>query len=93
MEQREQMNIGQELTKRLKDFNNNIENTMTDKAYQYYIDKDKELDVRIDSLSGRDKLYVSIYNDRTDASVVYTCNVEELRGLADFLYSIIGENK
>lgn len=36
---------------------------------------------------------VSIYNDRNDSCVVYTCSREELKGLADFIYKTIGEKK
>ena len=59
---------------------------------QYYIDQDKQLDVRVDDHNG--KLYVSIYNDRTDNhSIGFSCNREELKGLADFIYKTVGEKK
>ena len=56
---------------------------------QYYLDKDKMVDVRVDD-RGHGQLYVSIYNDRNDACVGYACSKEELRGLADFFYSMVG---
>ncbi len=65
---------------------------MTDKAVQYYLDKNKMIDIRVDHWSFN-RLRVSIYNDRNDSSVVYTCSSEELKGLADFLYETIGEKK
>ena len=65
---------------------------MTDKAVQYYLDKEKQIDIRIDHLSYH-KTHVSIYNDRNDSCVAYTCSREELKGLADFLYETIGEKK
>ncbi len=65
---------------------------MTDKAVQYYLDKDKLIDIRVD-LWCDSKMFVSIYNDRNDSCVGYTCNREELKGLADFIYETIGEKK
>ena len=65
---------------------------MTDKAVQYYLDKDKLIDIRVDLWSDSN-MFVSIYNDRNDSCVGYTCSREELKGLADFLYETIGENK
>jgi hypothetical protein len=63
---------------------------MTDKQSNYYLDKDKQIDIRVDHLSDNKK-FISIYNDRNDSCVSYTCNREELRGLADFIYETIGE--
>ncbi len=65
---------------------------MTDKAVQYYLDKDKLIDIRVDLWSDSN-MFVSIYNDRNDSCVGYTCNREELKGLADFIYDTIGEKK
>ena len=65
---------------------------MTDKAVQYYLDKNKLIDIRVDLWSDSN-MFVSIYNDRNDSCVGYTCSREELKGLADFLYKTIGENK
>lgn len=65
---------------------------MTDKAVQYYLDKDKLIDIRVDLWSDSN-MFVSIYNDRNDSCVGYTCSREELKGLADFLYETIGEKK
>jgi hypothetical protein len=54
---------------------------MTDKAVQYYIDKLKQLDVRIDFCPDN-VFYVSVYNDRTgNHSVGFSCNKEELKGV------------
>lgn len=61
---------------------------MTDKAVQYYLDKDKLIDIRVDHWDNG-KMYVSVYNDRNDSCVAYTCSREELKGLADFLYKNI----
>jgi hypothetical protein len=58
---------------------------------QYYIDKNKMIDIRVDRWSFN-RLRVSIYNDRNDSSVVYTCTREELKGLADFIYKQLGTN-
>jgi len=65
---------------------------MTDKAVQYYLDKNKLIDIRVDLWSDSN-MFVSIYNDRNDSCVGYTCSREELKGLADFLYKTIGEKK
>jgi len=65
---------------------------MTDKAVQYYLDKDKLIDIRVDHWDNG-KMYVSVYNDRNDSCVAYTCSREELRGLADFIYETIGLSK
>ena len=65
---------------------------MTDKAVQYYLDKDKLIDIRVDHWDNG-KMYVSVYNDRNDSCVAYTCSREELKGLADFIYKTIGEKK
>jgi len=53
---------------------------MTDKAVQYYLDKDKLIDIRVDHWDNG-KMYVSFYNDRNDTCVAYTCSREELKGL------------
>ena len=73
---------------------------MTDKAVQYYLDKDKLIDIRVDHVApptfviwDNGKMYVSVYNDRNDSCVAYTCSREELKGLADFIYDTIGEKK
>ena len=65
---------------------------MTDKAVQYYLDTDKLIDIMVNNLS-YNRMHVSIYNDRNDSCVAYTCSREELKGLADFLYKTIGEKK
>jgi hypothetical protein len=65
---------------------------MTDKAVQYYLDKNKMIDIRVDLWSDSN-MFVSIYNDRNDSCVGYTCSREELKGLADFIYKTIGEKK
>jgi hypothetical protein len=64
---------------------------MTDKAVQYYLDKDKLIDIRVDHWS-QNRMHVSIYNDRNDTCVGYTCSREELRGLADFIYKCLENN-
>lgn len=63
---------------------------MTNKTIQHYLDKNKQVDIRIDRWS-HGRMHVSIYNDRNDTSVGYTCSREELKGLADFIYETIGE--
>jgi hypothetical protein len=65
---------------------------MDTKPVQYYLDKDKLIDIRVD-LWSYNKMHVSIYNDRNDTCVGYTCNREELKGLADFIYESMGEKK
>jgi hypothetical protein len=57
---------------------------------QYYLDKNKLIDIRVD-LWSHNRMHVSIYNDRNDSCVGYTCSREELKGLADFIYETIGE--
>jgi hypothetical protein len=64
---------------------------MTDKAVQYYLDKDKLIDIRVDHWS-HNRMYVSIYNDRNDTCVGYTCSREELKGLADFINDVLENN-
>jgi hypothetical protein len=64
---------------------------MTDKAVQYYLDKDKLIDIRVDHWDNG-KMYVSVYNDRNDSCVAYTCSREELKGLADFIYHTLQMN-
>jgi hypothetical protein len=63
---------------------------MIDKAVQYYLDKDKLIDIRVDHWS-QNRMHVTIYNDRNDTCVGYTCNRDELKGLADFIYKTIEE--
>jgi hypothetical protein len=65
---------------------------MTDKAFQYYLGKDRLIDIRIEHLM-YNIIHVSIYNDRNDTCVAYDCTREDLKGLADFLYKTIGEKK
>ena len=65
---------------------------MTDKTIQYYLTKDELIDIRVD-LWSHNSMHVSIYNDRNDSCVGYTCSREELKGLADFIYETIGEKK
>jgi hypothetical protein len=65
---------------------------MTDKAVQYYLTKDELIDIRVD-LWSHNRMHVSIYNDRNDSCVGYTCSREELKGLADFIYDTIGGKK
>jgi uncharacterized phage-associated protein len=55
-----------------------------------FVHKDEMIDIRINHWS-HDRMHVSIYNDRNDTCVGYTCNKEELKGLADFLYTITGK--
>jgi hypothetical protein len=64
---------------------------MTDKAVQYYLDKDKLIDIRVDHWS-YNRMHVSIYNDRNDTCVGYTCSREELKGLADFINDVLENN-
>ena len=68
---------------------------MTDKAFQYYLDKGKLIDIKVDlwSDSKMFEMYVTISNDRNDSCVGYTCSREELKGMADFIYNTIGEKR
>ena len=61
---------------------------MADKTIQYYLDKDKLINITVDLWSDN-RMHVSIYNNRNDSCVGYTCSREELRGLADFIYETI----
>ncbi len=65
---------------------------MTDKAVQYYIDKEKELGICIDRDSVNGGLYISIYNDRIDSSIGFSCNIEELQQLAEFFNRVCQVN-
>ncbi len=58
-------------------------------SHQLYLNKNKTIDVHI--MSAGNSHHVSFYNDLTDKSVAYTCNSEELKDLADFLYKIINK--
>lgn len=69
-----------------------MEKPMTAKAVQYYLDKNKLIDIRVDLWSDSN-MFVNIYNYRNDSCVGYTCSREELKGLADFIYETIGEKK
>ena len=42
---------------------------MIDKAVQYYLDKDKQIDIRVDNLS-YNRMHVSIYNDRGEMLIL-----------------------
>jgi len=61
---------------------------MADKKFQYYLDKDKLINITVDLWSDN-RMHVSIYNDRNDSCVGYTCSREELKGLADFMLETI----
>jgi hypothetical protein len=61
---------------------------MTDKTVQYYLDKDKLIEIRVDLWSDS-RMFVSIYNDRNDSCVGYTCSREELKGLANFINAVL----
>lgn len=65
---------------------------MTDKTIQYYLDKGKKIDIRLDHWS-HDMMHVSIYNDRNHTSIGYACSREELNGLADFINNYLEKNK
>ena len=60
------------------------------KRPHYDIDKDISVEMLV-----QDKLscYVSIYNDRNDKSVAFQTSRDKMKGLADFIYQIIGEEK
>jgi hypothetical protein len=64
---------------------------MTDKAVQYYLDKDKLIDIRVDHWDDG-KMYVSVYNDRNDSCVAFQTSRDNLKGLADFIYKVINKN-
>jgi hypothetical protein len=64
---------------------------MTDKAVQYYLDKDKLIDIRVDHWDNG-KMYVSVYNDRNDSCVAFQTSRDNLKGLADFIYKVINKN-
>ena len=65
---------------------------MADKKFQYYLDKDKLINITVDLWSDN-RMHVSIYNDRNDSCVGYTCSREELKGLADFMLETIEKNE
>ena len=56
----------------------------------YTIDKDISVEMFIQNGYS---CYVSVYNDRNDSCVAFQTSRDKLKGLADFLYEIIGENK
>ena len=68
----------------LKEINNN------ENIKQYYLDKDQKIDIRVDHWS-HGRLHVSIYNDRNDSCIGFTCYKDEFKGLADFIYEVMGK--
>ena len=55
----------------------------------YTIDKD----ISLEMFKGDDNsIYVSIYNDRRDTSVAFQTSMDNMKGLADFIYKNL-ENK
>jgi hypothetical protein len=58
---------------------------------QYYLNlnKNKGINILITKFSSGE-LYFSIYDNRSE--IESDCSIEQLKGLADFLYDTIGEN-
>ena len=62
--------------------------TTTTRPY-YTIDKD----ISLEMFKGDDNsIYVSIYNDRRNTSVAFQTSMDNMKGLADFIYKNL-ENK
>ena len=57
---------------------------------QYHLDKNKKINILITKFSSGE-LYFSIYDNRSE--IESDCSIEQLKGLADFLYETIGEKK
>jgi hypothetical protein len=62
---------------------------MTNKAVQYNIDKD--INVEMFMQNGH-SYYVSVYNDRNDSSVSFQTTRDNLKGLVDFIYETINDS-
>ena len=68
---------------------------MTDKAVQYYLDKDKMIEFNIKSYivlrltSEHNFVLVEIYNHQTGTNTTFFHNKSELRDLADFIYKYL----
>jgi hypothetical protein len=60
------------------------------KTQQYYLDKNKRINILITKFSSGE-LYFSVYDNRSE--IESDCSIEQLKGLADFLYKTIGEKK
>ena len=56
--------------------------TTTTRPY-YTIDKDISLEM---FMGDNNSVYVSIYNDRRNTSVAFQTSVDNMKGLADFIY-------
>lgn len=56
---------------------------------QYYLDKNKRINILITKFSSGE-LYFSIYDNRSE--IESDCSIEQLKGLADFIYKYL-ENK
>ena len=56
---------------------------------QLYLNKDKTIDIHI--MGAGNSYHVSVYNDKTDKSVAYTCSRDELKKMTDFILKIIEE--
>ena len=63
--------------------------TTTDSRLHYDIDKNISVVMVVD----RHSCYISIYNDITDKGVALQTSRDKLKGLADFIYESLGENK
>lgn len=66
---------------------------MSIKPGHHYLDKKKTHYTIITHLKGSDEIYVSMVNEKDQNHIVYYCDKEDLRGLADFIYETIGEKK
>jgi hypothetical protein len=57
-------------------------------APHYDIDKDINMYI---FTKDRPNCHISIYNDRNDSCVAFHTSIDKLKGLADFIYKVVGE--
>jgi hypothetical protein len=62
------------------------------KTEQYHLDKNKRINILITKFTSGE-FYFSVVDNQNDSDVESGCSVEELKGLADFIYKTIGEKK
>jgi len=65
---------------------------MTIKSGHHYFDENQNMNFFIKNTSKG--IFFSIHNNQTMTTVfTHDCSIEQLKGLADFLYETIGEGK
>jgi hypothetical protein len=59
------------------------------KTEQYHLDKNKQINILITKFSSGE-LYFSVYDNRSE--IESDCSIEQLKGLADFIYKYLENN-